>query len=282
MDKSESQEATVVENASVEDNSPVEKAPVEDSSVVEKAPAEATPEKTWRDELSEELKGEKALANYESVDAMAKSLLNAQKLVGKKVSDMSAEDLIKVNAKFGVPSDPNNYDFEASDEFKAHAHELGLNHQQAAKLYETSVKAAQAAEEANLEALEAHNKGAVEALEAEFGGKMEARVDLAKKAARELGGEDLESTIFNSQIGLDPKLIKAFSEAGKRLFDHESVQEGTVSSALTLDDINTEMKELYSAENRKILADPTHSKNKSISDRILQLSELRVKLQGKA
>ena len=160
---------------------------------------------------------------------MAKSLLSAQEMVGKRVTDLSAEELKVINAKFGAPESIEGYEFEAEEAFKAEALELGLNHNQALKLLErtNSIKEA-AAKEADL-TKETRLEDHARALEAEFGSRLEARIDLARKAALELGGEDLESSVFNSDNPADLKIIKALSEAGKRLFDHESVATNQVT-----------------------------------------------------
>lgn len=193
-------EATVAENTTVETSTPA-----------------------LKDLLSKDLREIKALQNYESVDSMAKSLLSAQEMVGKRVADLSVDELKAINTKLGAPETVEGYDFEAGDAFKAEALEMGLSHEQARKL---SVLNASKQENANKEAsnvqadrLEAFTKE----LETEFGSKLEARMDLARKAALELGGEELEKGVFAEDGPMDLKVIKALSEAGKRLFDHESV-----------------------------------------------------------
>lgn len=212
-------ESTVVDNST----EAVTEAPVEAKAAADvKAPA-------LKDLLSEDLRNIKALENYESVDSMAKSLLSAQEMVGKRVADLSADELKSINKKFGAPETIEGYEFEADDAFKAEALELGLSHNQALKLHESIVaKNATAAKEAEL-ALETKMEDFTKSLEAEFGSKLEARVDLARKAALELGGEDLEKAIFAEDAPGDLKIIKALSEAGKRLFDHESVATNQVT-----------------------------------------------------
>ncbi len=175
------------------------------------------------DLLSDELKSHKALQNYESVDAMAKSLLSAQEMVGKRVSELSAEDLISLDAKFGKPESVDGYKFEATEEFKVEALNAGLSYNQAVKLWEQKVERATLNEKDESEALALQIEEVGKVLHDEFGSQFEARIDIAKRAAKELGGEDLYKHVFESDAGLDPILIKALSEAGKRVLDHESV-----------------------------------------------------------
>lgn len=175
------------------------------------------------DLLSDELKTHKALQNYDTVDSMAKSLLSAQELVGKRVQDLNAEELLSLDSKFGKPENADGYSIDGNPEFKAKAFDIGLNNKQALKLFEleTAVKEEQS-KAADLASTTRMNEVGKE-LEEAFGAQLEARVELAKKAAMELGGSDLYNTVFDEKALGDPKLIKALSEAGKRIFDHESV-----------------------------------------------------------
>lgn len=194
-----------------------------DNSVEAIAPTEKVGITNLKELLSDDLKEHKALQNYDTVDSMAKSLLSAQELVGKRVADLSAEELIGLDAKFGKPENIEGYNFEADEAFKNTALDAGLSHNQALKLWEKQAETLSASEKAKEEALVNKMDEAGKALEAEFGSQLEARVNLAKKAAQELGGEDLYKGVFESEAGMDPTIIKALSEAGKRIFDHESV-----------------------------------------------------------
>lgn len=193
------------------------------------APAEVVAPKGLGELLSEDLRNHKALQNYDTVDSMAKSLLSAQEMVGKRVADLTPEELVALDSKFGKPESIEGYGFEADEAFKNTALEVGLNHNQAQKLWEKTTQGNEAAAKAKADALATSIDDAGRALEAEYGSQLEARVDLAKKAAQELGGEDLYKSVFESEAGIDPKMVKALSEAGKRIFDHESVGSNQVT-----------------------------------------------------
>jgi hypothetical protein len=176
-----------------------------------------------RDLLSEDLREIKALKNYDTVDAMAKSLLSAQELVGKRVRDLTPEELVGLDKKFGMPDDISGYDFESDDSFKERALKAGLNSIQAKKLLDIEIGAHSVKEEELKVKAAERVKEVGKELEDAFGRQFEARIEIAKRAALELGGEDLLKAVFDESNVGDPKIIKALSEAGKRLFDHESV-----------------------------------------------------------
>ena len=197
-----------------------ESAPAVDNSVEAAVPSEAP---KLMELLSEELREHKALQNYDTVDSMAKSLLSAQSMVGKKVQELTAEELLGLNGKFGKPADIGGYEFSANEEFKVKALNLGLNPSQAEQLHGLE-KAALDVELKSREVDKVTRMDEVgKELEGYFGNQLEARVELAKKAALELGGEELHNSVFDADSLGDPKIIKALSEAGKRIFDHESV-----------------------------------------------------------
>ena len=231
---------------------------------------------SFKELLPEDLRDSKVLKNFESVGDMAKSLISAQEMVGKRVKDLTADELKAVNAKFGTPESVEGYEFDAPEDFKKEALEIGLSVEQAEKLHELTV----AKSETTKVDVETAMEDFAKALEGEFGGKLEAKIDLARKAALELGGKDLEGSIFQEGVPGDLKIIKALSEAGKRLFDHESVQ-GGIGGTKTFDEVNLEINEiLANKENREILGNPLHGKNAALKQRIMELDSLRSKLRG--
>lgn len=226
--------------------------------------------------LSEELREIKALKNYETVDSMAKSLLSAQEMVGKRVTDLSADELKTISKKFGVPETIEGYEFEADETFKTEALELGLNHEQAMKLHESIVTKNTTAEREAALAAETAMEDFTKSLEDTFGSKMEARIDLARKAALELGGEELEKAVFKEGEPGDLKIIKALSEAGKRLLDHESVAtEGAAKFGLTPSEAENEIALLKNnPEFRSAYTSRDDATRKAATDKLAKLYEI--------
>ena len=67
--------------------------------------------KSFLDDLPEELRDDRTLHNFKSVDDLAKSYVEARKLMGKRLSDMTPEEISKFRADSGVPESPEAYDF---------------------------------------------------------------------------------------------------------------------------------------------------------------------------
>lgn len=180
-----------------------------------------------------ELKNHQSLHNFKDVDSLAKSFINAQSLVGKRVADMTPEEMSQYNSKLGIPSDHLGYEMEASEDLKREAFGLGLTREQAEKFANWRSEEASRAESVKLSAHEERIKAYTAELEESFGNELAAKVDLARKAAERLGGEELLKTVFSKNDPAHPAFIKALAAAGAEFSDHSSVH-GQVRQSFSL------------------------------------------------
>lgn len=115
--------------------------PLDTATPVVAAPA-GTP--TWRDSLPEDIRGDKSLADFKDVGALAKSYISTKALVGQKAlsvpgPDAKPEEVKAYHRAIGVPESPAEYRLKghemmahpewnraAQDEFLKHAHALGM------------------------------------------------------------------------------------------------------------------------------------------------------------
>ena len=105
----------------------------------------------WRSQIPEEIRDHKSLAHFTDVGAMAKSLVNAQSMIGAdKVAipgkHATDEDWGEVWRKLGRPDTPDGYELvnempegiEQNDDmlnwFRNTAHEIGMTPTQAQKM----------------------------------------------------------------------------------------------------------------------------------------------------
>jgi hypothetical protein len=118
-------------------------------------PPPATPT-SWRDTLPDDLKADPSLATFNDPAALAKSYVNAQKLIGKdKISlpDKHAtdEDWNNIFSKLGLPKELAEYQVDVEkdagldetfiNQFKENAHKAGVLPKQAKKLLDWYTKA---------------------------------------------------------------------------------------------------------------------------------------------
>src|SRR5210317_1189976 len=103
--------------------------------------------KSWKEAISEEFRSDPNISKFTEIDALAKSYINATKMIGQdKVAvpnENSTDDQWnEVYGKLGRPESPDKYKLEVQSEtvpldentvkqFAENAHQLGLNNKQA-------------------------------------------------------------------------------------------------------------------------------------------------------
>lgn len=198
----------------------------------------------WRSSLPQEIRGEESLKNMLTVEAMAKSFVHAQKMIGAEKVPLpgkhaSESDWQQFFQKVGLPETVDKYevtppkDAKFVDEslikdLKPVAHKLGILPRQLSEVlnfYEERSNKLTAAQAANQEA--ALNTE-IKALQTEWGKAYESRVALANRTLEEIGGPELMKYVSESGLGNDVKLVKLLGLVGEKLFREDGVpKDGT-------------------------------------------------------
>ena len=218
------QESVAVETAQVADG-PVESAAVAPLLGSEaQTSAEVNTETTdWRAGLSEDLRGNASLGSINSIEDLAKSYISGQQLIGKKIEDMTPEQIEQFQAQKNIPAEASQYQLgtmpEGADQglvdwFKSTSKEAGLTEEQASTIFnkynEMGLEGQKMSESQSVLKAESQLKE----LKTEFGPAFDERVALAQKAVHEFGGEGLREALNESGLGNHPELVKAFAKAG--------------------------------------------------------------------
>lgn len=170
------------------------------------APVETgeAPSDDWKSSLPTELQSDPSLQHIGSVEGMAKSYINAQKMVGAEKLAIPGnwatdEDWDLVYNKLGRPQDPGEYEFslgedaneEFTDWFREAAHASGLSGRQAAQLadaYQEFTGGALQQTEAQLDA----QRESIEAeLRGEYGADFEDKMEATNVLLKEMNAPDL-------------------------------------------------------------------------------------------
>ncbi len=175
--------------------------------------------------IPEELRQDPSLTPIKNVENLARSYVNAQKLIGAV-------------ALLGRPESPDGYEIQAdgtvvteevANNFSDIAHKLRLNPQQAQGIldyYRSSME--QSTEMMGQEAEQAKQQSEA-ALRQEWGLAYDQKVQSAAKVAQEFAGED----VFNlqladgSSLGNNPEFVKAFAKIAE--FRQNVTSEDTVA-----------------------------------------------------
>jgi hypothetical protein len=192
------------------------------------APA-AAPEPSPRDQfiamLPDELRGEGVFASLNNVGDLAKSYLNAAKMVGLDKNmvlpiprDDSKEAWDAVYAKLGRPESPDKYNLEAYKDMTTpeaikpwaeKLHSLGLNQRQVDGILGDFFGSAKSAQEAQANEMKARFEQWGEQIKAEYGLATERKLDAAVNIVEKtLGDEGLKFIEENPQVFRDPRMVR--------------------------------------------------------------------------
>ena len=220
----------------------------------------------WRSQIPEEIRDHKSLAHFTDVGAMAKSLVNAQSMIGAdKVAipgkHATDEDWGEVWRKLGRPDTPDGYELvnempegiEQNDDmlnwFRATAHEIGMTPTQAQKMlgrYNEFLGSQMGADEGQIEQLRETTE--IE-LKKEYGAAFADRVSNGNAVMQEFGAEGLtELQLADGRLlGDHPEIIKMMVNVGEFINSKigEDVLAGTKSSGgLAPDDARAKLEEI--------------------------------------
>lgn len=251
----------------------------------EAAPVDAM---SWLKSLDPEIAGDKSLADIGDVNNLAKSYINAQKLLGKKSIPLPDEfateaDWKVVYNKLGLPETLDKYTpelpeteyFDAAfkQEFLKNAHSAGVLPKQAKQLFEFFNAQTDSAVKANMEAQQTAFETSVQSLKEEWGAGFNKELKTAQVALRQFADEGLISELKESGLDSNPTLIRLLNKVGKQL-NEDTFNRQNIAHLGT-------SKEEAKSEYERIMGDTAHPywngehpSHKSSVDRMLKLQEI--------
>jgi len=206
----------------------------------------------WRSSLPEDLRSHPALIDIKDVGGLAKSYVHAQSMIGAdKIvipkPDASPAEMADFYNKLGRPGAAEGYRFsettvegvpkdEATQKWARDIfHKHGLTQKQADGLYQDYVTKVGGDMRSMQESRGAQREQALEQLRGEWrGNEFDVNVQLAQRAVKTFGSEELVKYLNDSGEGDNPMLIRLFANIGKQLgedqaFGGRSSQSGFVA-----------------------------------------------------
>lgn len=253
-------------------------------------------EKSFIDQLPEDLRNEASLSNIKDVGALAKGYVHAQREIGSRIRipgpDASPEVKAEFNkklesagymqapdlndpkqkemlyAKLGRPETPEGYDASVPEElgaivnpdqlkmYRELAHKVGLSKDQAKALLEFDVNR-------TMEQMENSAGMAKQSLQSEWGDAFDARLSLAKDGLKHFESKypDAVSAIRQGPAGNNPVVLMMAAELG-RMYKESGIIVGNrnVSYGLTPDEARVRINEVMNNQGHAYHndSDPKH------------------------
>jgi len=250
-------------------------------------PAQSTPS-DWKSSLPKELQGDATLSKFTSAEALARSYIDAQKLIGvEKIAKPSAsttpeqwEDIYK---KLGRPDTPDKYeikykegtdiDAEFTKAFVVHSHKAGILPQQAQALAdwfgEQNIIAQQSAKEEGQKRFQAGAKD----LQDTFGKSLDLELARANKVLKEQGGADFLAHIQELGLQGDAKFFKFLAKIGGQMYaEHKFVDGQGQPNGMGPQELDKKIVELQADA---AYFDKTHARHKILTQEVEELYKLR-------
>lgn len=188
---------------------------------------------TWREVLPEDIRNHSALEKVANPEAMARSLISAQKMLGNDPNNLVAvpkaddvEGRKAVLQRLGLPNDTSGYKLEKPENapdwlapdaglgkgFVEQAHKLGILPDQAAGLYSWfSGELGQAAADQAAKDGE-QDEANVAAIKKEWGEAFDQKIAGVNDLLDRIGGSELKDKISQTGLGADPLFLKAIDQ----------------------------------------------------------------------
>ena len=223
-------------------------------------PVEAAAPESWRDGLSDDLKMDANLLKFNDVEGLAKSYINAQRMIGAdKVAipgkHATSDEWGEVYSKLGRPSEADGYELnygEGEDnsligEYAEAVHSAGLNPQQAQSLLDWYTGVEQRGAQLQDDAAAQATDDGMQELRQEWGRAFDQKTANAQRAASALLGStemfDEVTLADGRKLGDHPAIVKMFASLADQISE-DTMQGETTETAFTPDEAMRKIAEI--------------------------------------
>lgn len=201
--------------------------------------------------LPEEIRNHPSLSPIKDVENLARSYVNAQKLIGADKIPMpvnpSDEDLDRIYNRLGRPETPDGYQISAdgniitedlAKDFADYSHKLRLTPEQAKGIMDYYRSSIEQTTQSSIETAEQFRQTTEEALKSEWGRAYDQKLNQAVNAAKEFSNPEIFDLQLSdgSRLGDNPEFIKTFAkiaEFRQTVTSEDTVSDSTQSNVMT-------------------------------------------------
>jgi len=241
----------------------------------------------WRDTLPEDIRGEKMLEPYKDFSAVVKSLVSAQRMVGKdKIAlpnekslpsewdafyDATGRPKTKDEYKLPVPEDiKEHYDPALIATAKEIFHKVGFNQKQAEALWQFEEQRLRNGIKAIAAAEAAENKETEDALKEKWGEAYPERLLIVNTIISDNAPEELREKLVN-EYGNDPVFAEFVHNIGLKFIEHKVIETPLIPTPADLDEQISTLMHTDAYQKRE------HPDHKRTVDKVLKLHEAKAK-----
>ena len=212
----------------------------------EPAPAAPAPaaQTSWRDSLPDDIKSAPTLSKFETLEGLAKSYVNLEKMVGTdKVpvpKEGDTEGWARWDKAAGVPEKLEDYGFkppeglpeglqyvpELDQRLATALQKAGVAKGRAGAVRDEVLAIATEVETAKLKQQQAAREAGMADLKKEYGQAFNQEMTRAKLAVKEYAGDEFVAFLEETGYGDDPRMIRAFNKIAKRTMGDKSLLSG--------------------------------------------------------
>ncbi len=234
--------------------------PVEETSILG---SESSDNQDWRFEFYEEVKNDPTIQKIKNAESAAKTLIHQQQMLGNRIPiPKTDEEKTELYSKLGRPEKSDQYEInipdthsqyfqdEAVKNFKAVAHNIGLNNDQVQKLIDYQVESITFQNQQAQSNLAKGKDETESLLRKEWGFEYDKNVRAAQRAMKVYGDPEL-TALLNTEAGNHPAVVRLFSRLGKDVT--EDMAKNTANNRLAVSPLDAK------AEIEKIQNDKTHA-----------------------
>ncbi|MEE9351526.1 MAG: hypothetical protein V3U78_04645 [Thiotrichaceae bacterium] len=265
----------------------------EEQAVQESVEAPAVNESTntsdgkWYDSLPEDMRQDKNITKFDSVESMSKSWLSAQRMIGKDKIPMpeTDEDYATVYGRLGRPDDVSGYEIKAPEgvqvdtdkqaSFLDVAHKAGLSKKQVEVLSTWDFEHSSKTMESFNANTESANKESLESLKTEWGPGFDKNVKIANRAVNEFVNESelsflKEKSIDGIKLADHPVLVRMFSNIGKGMMEGGNLEGVGAEQGMTPQEMKDSRSTLM---NHPAYTDKRHAEHEQVHRKVRQSFE---------
>ena len=268
---------------------------VDQSAAPLETPAEAATGGSGNDfltSLPDEIREHPSLAPIKDVENLARSYVNAQRLIGADKVPMPVnptdEDLDNIYGRLGRPETPQGYEIkpdgqvvteEVAEQYADIAHRLRLSTEQAEGILEYYKSTIQQSSEAMQADVTAQVEQAETELRQEWGKAFEQKIQDAKGIFRDFASKDmLEMQLADGTlVGNHPEFIRAFAKIAEfrnSATSEDTITEATTNRALTPQQAQTEIDSIMNDKSHAYWDRKNPVGRQAAIDRMQQLMEM--------